>query len=426
MDGLIGGIWLSPKQWSKNLRLFERNRISTSKDFMQISSSLLTLSVATLIAATAQAASTGLPFYGDAPDATHPWCVHDWNRPQPPRVEPKPLVEAKAPTDAIILFDGTEATLANWEADKPQSEPTQWVVKDGALLCVPKSGYVRTKSKFGDCQLHVEWSAPTPPQGESQGRGNSGIFLEGIVECQVLDNYDNPTYADGFACSIYSVCPPLANALRPPGQWQQIDITFRRPVYEGEKLVHPGYATVYCNGILVQDKTQLEGGTSHMGRAHPSPMPEAGPLKLQDHGNPVRYRNIWYRPLPPRVAADDKGIHGPMSEQATAAKRKEIATMVRAAAAKLPADSLDRSLRLAESLVYEKDEAIAKSVIALAAKTAADVKQLPADKIESKKDDTTRVWNALNYLAKFKIIDSSEAALTELDSVVKSHGWDKH
>jgi len=132
---------------------------------MKISSSFLTLSVATLIAATAQAVSTGEPFYGDAPDATHPWCVHDWNRPQPPRVEPKSLVDAKPPADAVVLFDGTEASLANWEADKPQSEPTKWVVKDGALLCVPNSGYVRTKSKFGDCQLHVEWSAPTPPQG---------------------------------------------------------------------------------------------------------------------------------------------------------------------------------------------------------------------------------------------------------------------
>jgi hypothetical protein len=393
---------------------------------MSTHSSIITLSVATLIAATAQAASTGQPFYGDAPDATHPWCVHDWNRPQPPRVEPKPLVDAKSPADAVVLFDGTEASLANWEAEKPQGEPTQWVVKDGALLCVPKSGYIRTKSTFSDCQLHVEWAAPTPPQGEGQGRGNSGIFVEGAVECQVLDNYDNPTYADGSACSIYSVCPPLANALRPPGEWQQIDITFRRPVYEGDKLVHPGYATIYCNGILVQDKTQLEGGTGHKGRSLPGPLPEAGPLKLQDHGNPVRFRNIWYRPLPPRVAADDEGIHGPMSEQETAAKRKEIAAMVRAAAAKLPAQSLDQSLRLAESLVYEKDEAIAKSVIALAAKTTADAKQLPADKIESQKNDVKRVWDAMKYLTTFKIIDPSEAAWTELDGIVKSHGWDKH
>ena len=149
------------------------------------------------------AASTGQPFYGDPPDDHHPWCVHDWNRPQPPRVEPHAPTAAPPPAGAVVLFDGTEASVrANWEADKPGSEPTKWIVKDGVFQCVPKSGYARTKGKFGDCQLHVEWAAPTPPQGESQGRGNSGIFLMGQVEIQILDNYDNPTYADGFACGM--------------------------------------------------------------------------------------------------------------------------------------------------------------------------------------------------------------------------------
>jgi len=329
-------------------------------------------------AISAYAASTGQPFYGDAPDATHPWCVHDWNRPQPQRVEPKPLADAKPPADAVVLFDGTQASLANWESDK-NGEPTKWEVRDGVLQCVPKSGYVRSKAKFGDCQLHIEWCAPTPPQGESQGRGNSGIFLEGAVECQVLDNFDNPTYADGFACSVYGVNPPLANALRKPGEWQQIDITFRRPVYEGDKLVHTGYMTVYCNGVLVQDKTQLEGGTGHMGRSRPGPLPESGPLKLQDHGNPVKFRNIWYKPLPVRTAADDEGIHGPLSPEATTAKRKEIAAMVREA----------------------------------------------ASKIESKKDEVKRVSNTLKYLVKFKVVDDKNPTWTELQGFVKTHGWDK-
>lgn len=372
-----------------------------------------------------RAGSTGQPFYGDAPDATHPWCVHDWNRPQPPLVEPKPLVAAKPSADAVVLFDGTEASLSNWESDK-NGEPTKWIVKDGVLQCVPKSGYIRTKTQFGDCQLHVEWSAPLPVQGESQGRGNSGIFLEGMVECQVLDNYDNTTYADGFACSVYGVCPPLANALRKPGEWQQVDITFRRPVYEGDKLVHHGYLTVYCNGILVQDKTQLEGGTGHMGRSRPKPLPEAGPLKLQDHGNPVRYRNIWYRPLPARTAVDDKGIHGPMSAEDTAAKRKEIAAMVRDSAAKMPANSLDQWFRLAESLVYEKDEALCRKVDDFAVKYFADIKQVPADKIESKKNEVKRVYGALKYLAKFKTLGDKPTVWTELESFVKSREWDKH
>lgn len=379
--------------------------------------------VLSVSAVSAYAASIGHAFYGDAPDATHPWCVHDGNRPQPPRVEPKPLADAKPPAGAVVLFDGTEAALAGWESDK-NGEPTKWIVKDGALQCVPKSGYIRSKAQLSDCQLHVEWAAPTPPQGESQGRGNSGIFILG-VECQVLDNYDNPTYADGSACSVYGVNPPLANALRAPGEWQQIDITFRRPVYEGDKLIHPGFITVYCNGILVQDKTQLEGGTGHRGRSRPGPLSESGPLKLQDHGNPVKFRNIWYKPLPVRTAADDEGVHGPMSPEATAAKRKEIAAMVREDAEKMAANSLDQCLRQAESLVYEKDDATAAKVDAFMTKYVTDIKQVPADKIESKKDEVKRVNGALKYLAKFKIIADDNAALADLQKFAKSHGWDK-
>ena len=122
------------------------------------------------------------PFYGDPPDDHHPWAIHDWNRPQPKLVTPGTVTTpelVKPPSDAIILFDGTQESLEKWEADKPGSEPTKWIVKDGAMECVPNSGYVRTKDKFGDCQLHVEWAAPKKVQGDSQGRGNSGIFLDG-------------------------------------------------------------------------------------------------------------------------------------------------------------------------------------------------------------------------------------------------------
>lgn len=386
----------------------------------------LVFSVALLLGVTAQA-NTGSAFYGDPPDATHPWAIHDWNRPQPPRVEPLPYDAAKArpPAGAVLLCDGTEATLANWECDKPEGGATKWIAKDGAFQCVPKSGYVRTKAKFSDCQLHVEWSAPTPPQGESQGRGNSGIFLMGAVECQVLDNYDNETYADGFACSIYGIRPPLANALRKPGEWQQIDITFRRPVYEGEKLVHPGYMTVYCNGILVQDKTQLEGTGGHKKRSKPGAYPEVGPLKLQDHGNPVRFRNIWIQALPPRTAADDVGINGPLSEEATAAKRKEIAAMVRADAAKLGDKPLDQMLRLAESLIYEKDEATQKAVCTKLGAYMGELKQLPADKLNGKKDEVKRVRGAFQYLTKAGCCGEGCAPCTDLEKLVKAHGWDK-
>jgi len=157
------------------------------------------------------------PFYGDPPDETHPWAIHDDNRPQPPVVTPGTCSTqeqaGKPPSDAIVLFDGKD--ISKWESDK--GEPTKWVVKDGAMECVPGSGYIRTKEQFGDCQLHVEWAAPKDVKGDSQGRGNSGIFPMGLVEVQVLDNFNNPTYPDGFAASVYGINPPMANALRPPG-----------------------------------------------------------------------------------------------------------------------------------------------------------------------------------------------------------------
>ena len=369
-------------------------------------------------------ASTGQPFYGDPPDAHHAWCVHDWNRPQPPRVEPKPLVDAKPPTDAVVLFDGSEAALANWEADKPGSEATKWIVKDGVFQCVPKSGYVRTKAKFGDCKLHVEWASPTPPQGESQGRGNSGIFLMGLVEIQVLDNYDNPTYADGFACSVYGVNPPLANALRPLGEWQQIDIEYRHPVYRDDQCVNPGFVTVYCNGVLVQDRTLLEGPTGHKTRSKPGPFPEAGPLKLQDHGNPVRFRNIWYQPLPPR-GADEVVKQGQLGTEATLAKRKEIAATIRESAKKMPEQSVNQMLRLAESLVYEKDEATYNNLEQLAGAYAASIKSLAADQLQARKDEGKNVFKAFQYLAKFKVIEANDAAWMEIATTAKAHGWEK-
>ena len=258
----------------------------------------LTMSSFSLLASSANSAvSTGTPFYGDAPDATHPWAIHDRNRPQPKRVEPGTFSTAskpgKPPSDAIVLFDGTPGTLDKWEADTAEGGPTKWIVRDGAMECVPKSGYVRTKEQFGDCQLHVEWAAPAEVKGDAQGRGNSGIFLMGLCEIQVLDSYNNPTYADGSAGSVYGVNPPLAHPVHPPGEFQSVDIVFRRPVYQGSKLVDPGYVTVFVNGVLVQDHTQLEGPTGHLKRTVSKPFPEKGPLKLQDHGNPVRYRNIW-------------------------------------------------------------------------------------------------------------------------------------
>jgi prepilin-type processing-associated H-X9-DG protein len=223
----------------------------------------------------------------------------------------------KPPSDAIILFDGTD--LSKWQGAE-KGDDAKWVVKDATMEVAPKAGDIRTRQEFGDCQLHIEWAEAPDVSGSSQGRGNSGVFLMGLVEVQVLDSYHNITYADGHAGSMYEVNPPLANALRPPGQFQVYDIVFRRPVYKDGKPLDPGYVTVFVNGVLAQDHTPLEGPTGHMKRAEPGPFPAKGPLKLQDHGNPVRFRNIWYRELPPRSV--EGGTDGVLSTEATMAKRK--------------------------------------------------------------------------------------------------------
>lgn len=389
---------------------------------MRLHSSLTTACALPLLATASLADG---PFYGDPPDETHPWAIHDMNRPQPPRVEPADFSNqqhpGKPPSDAIILFDGTSAAISLWEADKTPAEPTKWIVKDGALQCVPGSGYIRTKEQFGDCQLHVEWAAPAKPDGHSQGRGNSGIFLQGQTEVQVLDNFNNPTYADGFAASVYGVNPPMANALRAPGEWQVYDIVFRRPVFKDGKELDTGYLTVFVNGVLVQDHTPLEGGGGHRGRSKPHAFPEKGPLKLQDHGNPVRYRNIWYRPLPLRSV--EGGTNGRLTPEAATAKKKEIASSIRQDAAKL--DGKAKMLRVLESLCYDPQADALKQGTDLTDAFTADVKKTPAEKLESRKGDVMQVFSALDYLTKHKLTPQPFAARTELESIIKSQGWDK-
>jgi hypothetical protein len=394
---------------------------------MRVRLALAAIGAVLAVASAGYAASTGSPFYGDAPDDHHPWAVHDQNRPQPKVVTPgtfsTPAQPGKPPSDAIILFGGTD--LSKWEADKNEGGPTKWVIKDGAMECTPGSGYIRTKEKFGDCQLHIEWAAPKNVQGDSQGRGNSGIFLMGIVEIQVLDDYNNPTYADGFAGSVYGVNPPLANPLRAPGEFQVVDIVFRRPIYKDGKPVDPGYVTVFLNGVLVQDHTALEGPTGHMGRSRPGAFPDKGPLKLQDHGNPVRFRNVWYRELPPRAV--EGGTDGPLTVEATIAKRKQIAASIRRDAENLKnaGNPLPELLRLMESLVYDKDDATVQKVQEMAGQYVDGVKKMPADKIGSKKDDVKRLGGAFKYLAKFNILPATFPPKVEVDSLIKDQNWEK-
>ncbi len=224
----------------------------------------------------------------------HRWAVHDVKRPQPPIVTPGQQ-PGQPPSDAIVLFDGKN--LSQWVSDK-DGGPAKWKVENGYMETVRGTGYIRTKQSFGDCQLHVEWASPTKISGRGQKRGNSGVFLMSNYEVQVLDSYNNKTYPDGMAGAVYGQSPPLVNPSRPPGQWQSYDIIFRRPIFKGDKVVKPATITVLYNGVLVQDNFEIEGTTVWRVRAKYQPHADKLPIKLQDHENPVRFRNIWIRELP--------------------------------------------------------------------------------------------------------------------------------
>src|ERR1017187_7483883 len=228
-----------------------------------------------------------------------PWHVHDPARPHPKVVTPG-AVPGAPPSDAIVLFDGKD--LSQWVqpgrgADRGKLVDPKWPVRNGYFEVGPETGELQTREKFGDIQLHVEWSEPPDVSGTSQGRGNSGVLLMGLYEIQVLDAYNNPTYADGQAAAIYGQWPPLVNAARKPGDWQTYDIVFEAPQFDGAKLVKPAYQTVFWNGVMVHLHKELMGPMVYRQVAKYTPQPAELPISLQDHHNPVRYRNIWVRRL---------------------------------------------------------------------------------------------------------------------------------
>jgi hypothetical protein len=263
------------------------------------------LSAAVLLAALAQLAlgeeepklfkakdGSGIIGYKDTPIL--PWCgyhVHDPDRPAPEKVTPA-LPDTRgetgtAPSDAIVLFNGTD--LSQWRS-------SDWKIENGELIAV--SGELTTKRAFGDCQLHIEWQAPDPPRGDIWDRGNNGVMLMGLFEIQVYDSYTEKLYPDGQAASIYGQSPPMVNACRRPGQWQSYDIIFFAPVFKSGKLEEPAYVTVLHNGVLVHHNQKIYGPTGHrILPEYDKPIPEKLPLSLSSHDNPVRFRNIWLRPL---------------------------------------------------------------------------------------------------------------------------------
>lgn len=258
-----------------------------------------------LVIAGAPSAAMSSTFQQDPPPAPRAsaWLQHDLTRPAPPRVEPAPSrLPEPAPPDATVLIPADGSSLDAWET--PGGEPAPWTVTDGAVVVAPGTGPIQTKDSFGDLQLHIEWQAADEPEKHGQNRSNSGVFfLDGDYEVQILDTYENTTYSDGTAGAIYGQFPPLANALRPSDEWQAYDVFFRGPRFEDDgTLAEPARLTVLQNGVLIQNNELLAGRTIWLESLPYVPRAPEGKIQLQDHGSPVRFRNLWVRETPERPA----------------------------------------------------------------------------------------------------------------------------
>lgn len=322
---------------------------------------MITFTAAVLLAA----------LYGDTPDEKHAWSVHDWRRPKPVRVTPA-ATPGGAPSDAVVLFDGSKESFErNW-CDK-NGNRSAWKMGDGYFYPAPgwkNGGDIFTRARFGDCQLHIEYRHDPDQLYADKGpqmRGNSGVFLMGNYEIQVLESYHTSredlsvdNYTDGQAGAVYAENPPMVNPARKPGEWQVYDIVFHQPVWEDGKLKHPGSVSVFFNGVLVQDHWEMEGLTTHCVRRPLAPHADKGQLRLQDHGCVVQFRNIWYRPLPSRW---DNKTHSAMSGDTAAvmALRRETAAKLFGEIADPAAADEKTLLQLAEVVGYANEGKYAES-----------------------------------------------------------------
>ena len=383
--------------------------------------------IAAAVAAGLAAGAACAGVYGDTPDAKHAWAVHDLNRPVPARIAAEP---GQPPSDAVVLFNGT--SLENWESTK--GEATKWRLADGALESVKGAGYIRTKQAFGDCQLHLEWAAPSNVEGMGQGRGNSGVFLMGNYEIQVLDSSEtavlpdgknlNPNYADGQAASVYAENPPLVNACRKPGEWQTYDIIFHQPVWEDGRMKYPGSVTVLHNGVLVQDHWEMEGLTTHCRRRPLAPHAAKLPLQLQDHGNPVRFRNIWIREIPSRYANTTHG--GPAASEAdVTALRQKTAARLFAAANPADANRAEALQRLLEVVSYDAGAAYMKAVQDVSDAYLKELAGADKQKLQDRKGEIIGVRNACNVLTRNKVVPEDFALKAGLQRIISENGLEK-
>jgi hypothetical protein len=250
--------------------------------------SLVLVSFATLSAQNSPIGYDDTPLQPDGK-----WKVHDIKRPRPPIVTPGAMTTIPPPGDAVVLL-GPDGNMSKWQTT--EGAAVAWPVSEGVLQS--SKGFIQTKAEYSDVQLHVEFATPSDVKGNSQGRGNSGVFVAGVFEIQVLDSFDNVSYADGQAAALYGQFPPLVNASRRPGEWQSYDIFFTAPKFSPQgDLVSPAMATVVHNGVVVQNAQPFWGPTAHRRIDKYAASNARGPIRLQDHSNPVRFRNIWLREL---------------------------------------------------------------------------------------------------------------------------------
>ena len=359
-------------------------------------------------------------FFGDPPDDNHPWAVHDRNRPQPIHVVAG-ATNSAPPSDALVLFDGTPDCLRNWRHNKDKdSRKSDWMIENGSLFCPPGTGGLSSRATFSDCQVHIEWRSQSHENKSGQSRGNSGIFLMELIEVQILDNFQNPTYADGSAGSIYGVMPPAVNALKAPGNWQSYDIIYRRPIFKNGMLLESGSLTVLCNGVVVQAGVPIEGKSTHKIRSFlQKKFPNRGSIKLQDHGDSVEFRNIWVRPL--RARPIDGSLDGYIEANRTKLKRKQTAYEIRNKAEKL--EGLEKSLLLYESLIYELNLSAKASANKYASEFLDYLLRIDSEQAVAQKVKIISLYNALKYLNKHSILPASCPVLERVHSIIVTNNW---